>query len=402
MLFMRKKKEKIKQSDLQGFKYFKKFSQMLERLHNAGCQRDRAGNRILNMDQYMTLLLLCMFSPISKSLRSMQRASELKKVQKKLGVPRSSLGSLSEAARVFDSDLLIGIIGELASDLKPVPHSAKLDDVKAILTIVDGTLLKALPRTVDALWGDRNANAFKAHVQYELLKAVPVKCQLTNGKASEKTVLAQNLEPGRLYVLDRGYAKYKLLQQIIGAESNFACRIKDDSVFEIIEERGLDSDSLQAGIRRDMIVRLGCEPLRDDLKQPVRVIQLKTIEQTQYSSHTLPYQGRKPPETMLICTDRLDLPADVITLIYKCRWQIEIFFRFFKHVLGCRHLLSYCDNGIELQIYAAIIACLLIALYTGRKPTLRTYEMFCLYLAGWADEEELVAHIERLKKQTAN
>jgi len=399
---MRKKKEKIKQSDLQGFKYFKKFSQMLERLHNAGCQRDRAGNRILHMDQYMTLLLLCMFSPISKSLRSMQRASELKKVQKKLGVPRSSLGSLSEAARVFDSDLLIGIIGELASDLKPVPHSAKLDDVKAILTIVDGTLLKALPKTVDALWGDRNANAFKAHVQYELLKAVPVKCQLTDGKANEKTVLAQNLEPGRLYVLDRGYAKYKLLQQIIGAESNFACRIKDDSVFEIIEERGLDSDSLQAGIRRDMIVRLGCEPLRDDLKQPVRVIQLKTTEQTQYSSHTLPYQGRKPPETMLICTDRLDLPADVITLIYKCRWQIEIFFRFFKHILGCRHLLSYCDNGIELQIYAAIIACLLIALYTGRKPTLRTYEMFCLYLAGWADEEELVAHIERLKKQTAN
>jgi len=402
MLFMRKKKEKIKQSDLQGFKYFKKFSQMLERLHNAGCQRDRAGNRILHMDQYMTLLLLCMFSPISKSLRSMQQASELKKVQKKLGVPRSSLGSLSEAARVFDSDLLIGIIGELASDLKPVPHSAKLDDIKAILTIVDGTLLKALPKTVDALWGDRNANAFKAHVQYELLKAVPVKCQLTDGKANEKTVLAQNLEPGRLYVLDRGYAKYKLLQQIIDAESNFACRIKDDSVFEIIEERGLDSDSLQAGIRRDMIVRLGCEPLRDDLKQPVRVIQLKTIEQTRYSSHELPYQDRKPPETMLICTDRLGLPADVITLIYKCRWQIEIFFRFFKHVLGCRHLLSYCDNGIELQIYAAIIACLLIALYTGRKPTLRTYEMFCLYLAGWADEEELVAHIERLKKQTAN
>ena len=402
MLFMRKKKEKIKQSDLQGFKYFKKLSQMLERLHNAGCQRDRAGNRILHMDQYMTLLLLCMFSPISKSLRAMQQASELKKVQKKLGVPRSSLGSLSEAARVFDSDLLIGIIGELASDIKLVPHSAKLDDIKAILTIVDGTLLKALPKTVDALWGDRNANAFKAHVQYELLKAVPVKCQLTNGKANEKTVLAQNLEPGRLYVLDRGYAKYKLLQQIIDAESNFACRIKDDSVFEIIEERRLDNDSLQAGIRRDMIVRLGCESTRDDLKQPVRVIQLKNTEHTQYSSHTLPYQGRKPPETMLICTDRLDLPADVITLIYKCRWQIEIFFRFFKHILGCRHLLSYCDNGIELQIYAAIIACLLIALYTGRKPTLRTYEMFCLYLAGWADEEELVAHIERLKKQTAN
>ena len=100
------------------------------------------------------------------------KLSELKKVQKKLRVPRSSLGSLSEAARVFDSDLLIEIIGELASDIKPVPHSAKLDDIKAILTIVDGTLLRALPKTIDALWGDRTANAVKAHVQYELLKSV--------------------------------------------------------------------------------------------------------------------------------------------------------------------------------------------------------------------------------------
>ena len=392
-------KKKIKERDLQGFKYFKVLSQMLERLHNEGCQRDRAGNRILHMDQYMTLLLLCMFSPISKSLRSMQQASELKKVQKKLGVPRSSLGSLSEAATVFDSDLMIEIIGELASEIKPIPHSARLNDIKAILTIVDGTLLRALPKTVDALAGDRNVNAFKAHVQYELLKAVPVKFRLTDGKANETAVLAANLEAGRFYVLDRGYAKYKLLQQIVDAKSNFTCRICDNSVFKIIEEKQLGNDSLQAGIHKDMIVQLGCKSTKEYLKQSVRVIQLKTTEHTQHSAIRLPCQGRKAPETMLICTDRLDLPADVIALIYKCRWQIEIFFRFFKHILGCRHLLSYCDNGIELQIYAAIIACLLIALYTGRKPTLRTYEMFCWFLTGWADEDELMAHIEKLKKQ---
>ena len=153
MLLMSEKKEKIKESDLQGFKYFKVLSQLLERLHNAGCQSDRAGNRILHMDQYMTLLLLCMFSPICSSLRAMQQTSELKKVQKKLRVPRSSLGSLSEAATVFDSDLMIDIIGELSSQLKTIPHNSRLDDIKAILTIVDGTLLRALPKTVDALMG---------------------------------------------------------------------------------------------------------------------------------------------------------------------------------------------------------------------------------------------------------
>jgi hypothetical protein len=398
---MSKKRQEIIESELQGFKYFKKLSQLLERLHTAGCQRDYAGNRLLHMDQYMMLMLLCMFSPVSKSLRSLQQASQLQKVQKKLGVPRSSLGSLSEAARVFDSNLLTDIIGELACELKPVPHSPVLDDVKAILTIVDGTLLKALPKTVEALLGDRNANAFKAHVHYDLFKSVPVKYELTDGKAGEKAVFAENLEAGRLYVLDRGYAKYELLQQIMDAGSHFVCRICDVASFKVLHERQLTADDMQAGVLRDMEVLLGSQPKEESLRQPVRVVKLKVAEQTQYSAIKIKYEGKKTPDTMLVVTDRMDLSADCISLIYKCRWQIEIFFRFFKHVLGCRHLLSYCENGIKLEIYAAIIACLIIALYTGRKPTLRTYEMFCWYLNGWADEGEMAAHIDGLQKQTA-
>ncbi len=70
-------------------------------------------------------------------------------------------------------------------------------------------------------------------------------------------------------------------------------------------------------------------------------------------------------------------------------------------VLGCRHLLSTARAGIEIQTYCAIIACLLMALWTGGKPTLRTYEMVCLYLQGWADEDELHAHLEKLKPNVA-
>jgi IS4 transposase len=93
----------------------------------------------------------------------------------------------------------------------------------------------------------------------------------------------------------------------------------------------------------------------------------------------------------------LDVPVEVIAEIYRNRWTIELFFRFFKHVLGCRHLLSAHPKGIEIQAYCAIIACLLISLWTGSKPTLRTYEMICLYFAGWASLEELIDHIHRLK-----
>ncbi len=101
----------------------------------------------------------------------------------------------------------------------------------------------------------------------------------------------------------------------------------------------------------------------------------------------------------MIATDLLDLPAEVIALIYKSRWTVEIFFRFFKHVLGCRHLLSHREGGIKIQVYMAIIACMLITLWSGRKPTLRTVEMIQFYFSGWASEQELEAHIEKLKKQ---
>jgi hypothetical protein len=89
---------------------------------------------------------------------------------------------------------------------------------------------------------------------------------------------------------------------------------------------------------------------------------------------------------------------------YKCclwryyDWQIELFFRFFKHVLGCRHLLSHRANGIEIQAYLAIIVCMLIALWTGKKPTLRTVEMIRFYFTGWAERDELEAHIAKLQK----
>ena len=111
--------------------------------------------------------------------------------------------------------------------------------------------------------------------------------------------------------------------------------------------------------------------------------------------------GPQQSETLLIATNLLDLPAEVIGLIFRCRWEIEIFFRFFKHILGCRHLLAHNPNGIKIQTYSAIIACLLMALWTGRKPSLRTYEMICFYFTGLADEEELQAHLAGLKNQPA-
>jgi hypothetical protein len=397
MAFVSAKREKIKEHQLQGFKYFKGISGLLEDLHDAGCKRDKAGNRILHMDQYMSLLLLYMFNPICTSLRAVQQASELKKVQRKLGCSRASLGSLSESAQVFDSKLMQQIITDLGEQLQPISRQAKLDDLAGILTAVDGTLINALSKMTWALW-KAEANAVKAHTQFDIRKHVPTRITITDANSDEKAVLADNLESGRIYVKDRGYASLPLFQQILDNHSSFVCRMKDNSVYECLEEHKLTPDAVAAGIVFDKKVRLGCNSkTREQLSVPIRLIAI------QCTPHKKRYKiGRGGPEQgemLLIATDLFDLEADVIALIFKHRWAVEIFFRFFKHVLGCRHLLSYDRNGIELQTYAAIIACMLIALWTGRKPTLRTYEMLCWYFTGMADEEELAAHIARLQKQ---
>jgi hypothetical protein len=274
---MSAKREKIKECQLQGFKYFKAISGMLEGLHDAGCKRDKAGNRILHMDQYMSLLLLYMFNPICTSLRAVQQASELKKVQRKLGCARASLGSLSESARVFDSELMQEIVKELGEQLQPISRHAKLDDLAGILTAVDGTLINAMSKMTWALW-KTEANAVKAHTQFDIQKHVPVKITITEGSGDERAALADNLESGRIYVKDRGYASLALFQQILDNHSSFVCRIKDNAAYECLEEFKLTQDAAAAGIIFDKKVRLGTDgKTRDQLSVPVRLCCAKII-----------------------------------------------------------------------------------------------------------------------------
>lgn len=393
---MSNKRKKIKDSDLEGFKYYKAISDMLESLHEAGCERDIAHNRTLHMDQYVLLLLLYMFNPICNSLRSLQQVSELKKVQKQLGCARASLGSFSESARVFDSELLKGIIQELSKKLPRVSQIPGFNNSMGILTAVDGSLIEAVAKMAWALWRT-DRNGIKVHCQYEILKGVPVGIEVTDANANEKVVLASILQPDRIYVLDRGYAKYSLLADIVNIKSSFVCRIRDNAIWQTTEDKELSDKAVKEGIVFDRTVELGGETAKTKLKN-IRIVAVE-CNPTGPRSRTGGRGGPKQGQILLIATDRFDLEPETIAAIYKHRWTIEIYFRFFKHVLGCRHLLSHNKNGIELQMYAAIIACMLIALWTGRKPTLRTYEMVCWYFMGMATLEELEAHIARQKIQ---
>jgi hypothetical protein len=113
---------KITDDQLQGFKYFKKFLPLLDRLHDQATGRDTAHNRTLHLDQYIALQLVFFFNPIVTSMRGLVQASELRKVRKELGVCPTSLGSFSEAGSVFDAEQLKPIMAELGAQLKPLAH----------------------------------------------------------------------------------------------------------------------------------------------------------------------------------------------------------------------------------------------------------------------------------------
>lgn len=399
-----KRRNKVREKDITGLKYFDKLLPLFERLHEVGCGRDKAGNRRLHMDQYCALVLLFLFNPVVTSLRALQQASELKNVQRKLGCGRASLGSLSEATDVFEPERLREIIGELSEELAPIRQAGR-GYVNHVLIAVDGSVVKTLSTITQAAYlknkHAESKSGWRLHTHFDIDHHVPVRIDVTSGlnsgKSDEKNVLRKALQPDHCYVMDRWFAEFKLFNEIHAAGSSYVCRLRDNSRFDVLAEQPLSPQAREAGVLRDVIVALGktSKPAaRPD--HPIRLVEVKTTPHEKRGGRHGGTAGPPSDGVLRIATNLTGVPAEVIADIFRHRWLIELFFRFFKHILGCRHLLSHDPVGIEIQTYCAIIACMLISLWTGRKPTLRTYEMICHFFTGLADEEELLAHLAKL------
>jgi hypothetical protein len=392
---------KIEEGQVQHLAMLRPLLGVLASLADHQCARDRAHNRTLHYDQYLALMLMYLFNPIVSSLRAMQQASTLRQVQRKLGCARASLGSLSEAARVFDADLLLPVIQQLQAKLPKLDSTTPLANLKDTITVVDSTLLATLPKLTDAMLGPRGGDntlrrRYKLHTHYELLKGTATAATLTEGTVSDRTQLSGELQADRLYVLDGGYAGFKLFQQIIDVGSSLVCCVKESTVWREIESREVDDQASALNVISDQVVRLGSNRRGGVLKQPMRVIEIRCTPHKRHWKSASSRGGPAHGDRIVLASNLLDAPAELIATLYLHRWKIETYFRTLKHVLGCRHLLSHCENGIAIQTYTAIIMSLLIALYTGRCPTLRTHEMICFYFNGLADLDELEAHLARL------
>jgi IS4 transposase len=398
------RKHKLRDQDISGLKYFRTLKPLLERLHEVGTERDVAGNRDLHMDQYCTLILLWLFSPLVDSLRGLQQASTLDKVRKKFGVGRSSLGSLSESVTVFDPEPLKQIAEELSHQL-PMANSSEFDAVGQPIVAVDGSVVDTVVQVARLSWlpkaKGKSLSAYRLHTHFEVLRGVPTRIDVTGAKpkgdADERAVLEKTIQADRCYVVDRGYAKFTLWNAITRVDSSYVCRVRDNSAYEVKQTNEVSEAAAAAGVLSDEIVLLGKSRKADARPDhPVRLISVAATPHTSRGKYRGSSTGPNCDGVLRIATNRLDLPAELISEIYRLRWLIELFFRMFKQLLGCRHLLSTKQNGVEIQAYCAIIACLLILIHTGRTPTKRTFEMICFYLVGWASLEELEQHIENL------
>ena len=348
-----------------------------------------------------------MFNPALDGMRALQRVSGVEEVQKKLNIKRFSLGSFSESCRQFEPSLLKGVVEQLAGEMQPIARQEMFKKLPGIVELVDGTLLKTLRTVVEAMWlpgsdgkDAHRTHAWKLHLNYDVDHHVPSSWELTDargeGKSHERNVLRKRLAADHTYVLDRNFAEYKLFNDIHRIGSSYVCRLRDNSVHVVLEDRPLSPGDLAANILSDQIVRMGdgSQPAA----RPDHVMRLVCVKTTPHKKRGKVGGGTAGPASdgiLRIVTNLLDVPAEVIAFCYAYRWTLEVFIRFFKQILGCRHLLSNRREGIEIQIYAAIICCMLINTLTGRKPNKWMLTLMSLYLGGWASDADVLRELNK-------
>ena len=237
------------------------------------------------------------------------------------------------------------------------------------LTIVDGTVLRAVNRMA---WAPAAGfgSALRLHLHFSVYDQVPTDWSITPGNASEAKEWKKKTKSDDFYVVDRLYGQDLLhLKQLQKRGVNFVVRLCEHVVRTPVgPNRALSPADRKAGVVSDRLEELGLLGGGPSL----RLVELQC-------------EGK----TFLLATTRQDLPAEMIGLIYRYRWQVELFFKWLKTMLPCEHWLAESPRGATLQIYSLLIAALLLFLWTGRRPTKRQMEALWFYWSGLADPDEL-------------
>lgn len=330
--------------------------------------------RKLLYGRYLSLFLFGLFNPMVASMRALCSVSRLERVQKEICGARVGLGSFSEMQHVVDPALLRKVFHRLVQKTR---STHKGDTRLAHLNLIaqDGSLWSALPRMGWAEYGvgcKGEAHGVRLHLRFHLVENKPVDGCIDKGNSCERKALRKMLTAQQINVADRYYGKdYRLLRQIQEADAFFVFRISEHAVINLEEELPLSPAEKAAGVVRHAWVTLGANQKSIRL----RVVEIRNAGQHLLLATNLPVELAS---------------AELVGLIYRARWGIELFFRWIKCILGCRHFFAESPPGVAIQLYLALIAALLFQYYTGRRPTKRIMELLQFYHMGWASLEELL------------
>lgn len=365
----------IKEKDLKQWRLIERFREALaaETAAQGGVQGTWADpQRELKLDGYLSLFLFGLFNPVVTTMRGLCAASALERVQQEVCDRPVSLGSFSEAQAVVEPELLKRVLERLGAEAAG-PGLPK--GLKGQLRVIDSTVWQVLPRMSWAFWRPQRGreNAVRLHVVFDLAKGRVKDAKLTPAKVCERAAWGELARPGACDIADRYYSyDYKQLARLQAAGTDFVVRLRVDSQWCEEHSELLSAADRAAGVTWAGVVRLG----KQGDGPRVRVVQILAEEESILIATTLSADDA-PPETIGLC--------------YKHRWQVEMFFRWLKCILGCRHWLAESERGVALQVYLALIAAQLLVLYRGERPNRRQMEAIQFYLMGWASVDELMA-----------
>lgn len=363
------------------------------------------GNANLQLVDVLIVLLAAFYNPLARSQRCIDALSRQPLVREQTGITRVPRSTLSDALRRFDPEQLKPLIDELVRRIPALGRrDADLERITRQIIAADGSYFTlfgeaawALASCVRSDDGTLRRDQLRLNLQLDVQSFTPIDCDLSGGgDTGEAKAFIRKLKSNVIYVADRNFVNYAFVNAVFEKDSNLVLRLKKSNSFTVHESRALEEADRDTGILADEIGHLpgaqsaGNEDHRSfSAKPPTRLLRRVTI------------WDEKNKSQVILLTDLLDVPARVVGLIYRQRWQIELFFKWLKCWAGFDQMISRDPRALTLHFYVAVIATLLTHLTTGRRVS--KYSLMYLSwvsqgLMSFEDMEAGMALIEREKE----
>jgi Transposase DDE domain len=360
------------------------------------------GNQKLFLDDVFVVHLLAFFNPVIRSLRTLEDLSQTPQAQKYLSTQSVCKSTLSDFNKLIEPERLEPILQALRAQLsrkqagKPV-QDKQIDTLLKQTIAVDGTFL---PAVAEVAWAVANSNNhggkhYRARLdaRIDVHTWLPEAIVVPEAGQSESDSASQHVAPGKIYLYDRGYSGFDLLRahyedqkdgdQPLTVKAQFVVRYKKEgsnspSLF-VQQENAISEKDQAAGVVSD---RVGYFESDSAKKAGISKCLLREV--------VIDFDENGEKKLLRLLTNLLDASAGAIGLLYRMRWQVELFFRWFKSIANFGHLISHSKQGALAHLYVTIIGVMLMYLHTGYRPSKYMFALLGQVAMGAATLEDII------------